>query len=783
MHRFMILRLLSISLLFSSLAYATEAESVTPESVVQESDADAVAAGHSYHGEAFNEGPRQAAELIPGMAKIEFPTSAKNETTQKFIEQGIAQLHGFWYLEAERSFRQAAKEEPELAIAYWGMAMANVNNSDRARGLIDEAMSRRGKNTSRREKLYIEALDRFLIKPQKDDSGDKKQKDAEQEAKKKRAERYLNDFEQILHEFPDDLEARAMLALQLWSFERLGLKMTSRYATNALMSEVFAENPMHPAHHYRIHLWDSPRPQNALESAALCGPSSPGIAHMWHMPGHIYSKLKRYSDAAWQQEASARVDHAHMNRARLIPDQIHNYAHNNEWLTRNLLYIGRVQDALEQSRNLVSLPRHPSYNTLTKRGSYKYGRQRLLQTLTEYGLWDELIKESGGHFLPPTEDAAAQEEWLGWLAVAQFMTGDAEQGGKTLRSLRRRRLALHGESLDAAEAKAEGAAAKDQSSGEQDDDDASEPKERSREDTKKHVEELGVLISRAAAAAASQRADKSAFEKHIKKAKVDALIEAQWLADAGDLPGAIKIAEKAIKEGTGQVRPVAVLVDLLWRKGDKEAAGKRFETLRKLAGEADIDTPMLAKLAPVAQAAGIEGDWRIAPEPASDLGERPPLDSLGPFRWQPYRAESWGAKNAQGELVASEEFGGRPCILIFYLGFGCLHCVEQLHAFAPMIDQFREAGIEVVGISTETLEQLQLGIKNFDEDIDVSLLSDADNHVFKLFRCWDDFENQPLHGTFLIDAQGQVRWQDISHEPFTEASFLLEESKRLLSLP
>ncbi len=783
----MILRLLSISLLFSSLAYATEAESVVPESVVQESDADAVAAGHSYHGEAFNEGPRQAAELIPGMAKIKFPTSAKNETTQKFIEQGVAQLHGFWYLESERSFRQAAREEPELAIAYWGMAMANVNNSDRARGLIDEAMSRRGKNTSRREKLYIEALDRFLPKSKKDGDDDKsdskEDRDAEKEAKKNRAERYLRDLEQILNEFPDDLEARAMLALNLWTFERVGLKMTSRYATNALMSEVFAENPMHPAHHYRIHLWDSPRPQNALESAALCGPSSPGIAHMWHMPGHIYSKLKRYSDAAWQQEASARVDHAHMNRARLIPDQIHNYAHNNEWLTRNLLYIGRVQDALEQSRNLVSLPRHPSYNTLTKRGSYKYGRQRLLQTLTEYGLWDELIKESGGHFLPPTEDAAAQEEWLGWLAVAQFMTGDAEQGGKTLRSLRRRRLALHGESLDAAEANAEGAAAKDQSSGEQDDDDASESKERSREDTKKHVEELGVLISRAAAAAASQRADKSAFEKHIKKAKVDPLIEAQWLADAGDLPGAIKIAEKAIKEGTGQVRPVAVLVDLLWRKGDKEAAGKRFETLRKLAGEADIDTPMLAKLTPVAKAAGIEGDWRIAPEPASDLGERPPLDSLGPFRWQPYRAESWGAKNAQGELVASEEFGGRPCILIFYLGFGCLHCVEQLHAFAPMIDQFREAGIEVVGISTETLEQLQLGIKNFDEDIDVSLLSDADNHVFKTFRCWDDFENQPLHGTFLIDAQGQVRWQDISHEPFTDASFLLEESKRLLTLP
>ena len=131
-----------------------------------------------------------------------------------------------------------------------------------------------------------------------------------------------------------------------------------------------------------------------------------------------------------------------------MPDEIHNFAHNNEWLIRNLLFIGRVTDALDQSRNLVSLPRHPRYNTLSRRGSYKYGRQRLLQTLSEYGLWDELLKEVGGPYLPPTEDATEQEQLLGWLAVAQWMTADAKEGAKTLRSLRRRRLALQSQLLD-----------------------------------------------------------------------------------------------------------------------------------------------------------------------------------------------------------------------------------------------------------------------------------------------------------------------------------------------
>ena len=64
------------------------------------------------------------------------------------------------------------------------------------------------------------------------------------------------------------------------------------------------------------------------------------------MPGHIYSRLKRYEDAVFQQEASARVDHAHMMRDRVLPDQIHNFAHNNEWLTRSLRHHGRVREAV-----------------------------------------------------------------------------------------------------------------------------------------------------------------------------------------------------------------------------------------------------------------------------------------------------------------------------------------------------------------------------------------------------------------------------------------------------
>lgn len=718
------------------------------------------AEGHSVHGEAFNEGPRQAGRLIEGLSPIEFPTSTKSPLAQRFFLQGVAQLHGFWYWEAERSFRQAVAEDPDMAIAYWGMAMANANNPDRARGMIDEAMDRRKDHADGRERSYIEALDKLIKKADGENSKD---------AKRGRAEAYIAALEKILDEHPDDVEAKSFLVHAIWSADRDGVKLTSRYAVEALLKEVFAANPMHPAHHYRIHLWDRARPENAIESAAMCGPSSPAIAHMWHMPGHIYSKLKRYDDAAWQQEASARVDHAHMIRTGLLPDQIHNFAHNNEWLIRNLLFVGRVKEATDLSRNLISLPRHPKYNAMDKGGSYKFGRQRLIQSMTQYGLWDELLAESGGSFWTPSEDAVAQEEWLGWLAVAQFQakTGKPAEGARILRSLKRRQWNLQGRLLDLADGKTPSPS------------DAPE----SREEIQSHLQSLRQIIARVNASAAARRKMTADLNRNATIAKLDPLIHAQWLSQAGDDAAAIKIAEAELKKRKNEVRPLAILVDSLWRTDQQDQAKERFEQLRSIAAKADVDTPMLDRLRPVADAMGIDGDWRHGVKPAEDLGVRPDLNQLGPFRWTPRPVESWGAKKADGTLVAGDEFDGRPRLMVFYLGFGCLHCMEQLHVLAPELNAFSELGIDVVAISTETVEELKTGLENFDKSMSIPLLSNDDKHVFKQFGCWDDFESQPLHGTFLIDANNRVRWQDIGHEPFMDVKFLLEESRRLLAMP
>ncbi len=150
---------------------------------------------------------------------------------------------------------------------------------------------------------------------------------------------------------------------------------------------------MHPgAHHYRIHLWDGFKPIRAERAAELYAGTAPGIAHAWHMPGHTYTGLKRYADAAYQQEGSARVDHAYMLRDRVMPFEIHNYAHNNQWLCTSYSHIGRVHDAIAVARNLVEQPRDPQKNNVHDGSSaQRSGRIRWAELLTRYELWDDLI--------------------------------------------------------------------------------------------------------------------------------------------------------------------------------------------------------------------------------------------------------------------------------------------------------------------------------------------------------------------------------------------------------
>ncbi|MEM7013219.1 MAG: hypothetical protein AAF585_17240 [Verrucomicrobiota bacterium] len=196
-------------LLFAILAFAPaflfaqekeEKKDEEKKPAATEEESTELAPGHSQHGEVFNQGPRQAAVLIEGTGDIDFEITTESEEAQKFFNQGVGQLHGFWTLEAERSFRQVAAIDPECAMAYWGMGMANLGNKKRGKGFAEKAVERKDQ-ASEREQKWIDALSKYFA-----DGDDKKLR-----------RDFVRALENLTYDYPDDIEAKAFLMKQIYA--------------------------------------------------------------------------------------------------------------------------------------------------------------------------------------------------------------------------------------------------------------------------------------------------------------------------------------------------------------------------------------------------------------------------------------------------------------------------------------------------------------------------------------------------------------------------------------
>jgi len=756
------------------LAAVALAAVAAPRIVVADGPApDGVAPGHSLHGEAFSVGPRRRLPPQPGCGAVHFPITTAVPEAQAFFDQGVGQLHGFAYWEAERSFRTVLALDRDCVMAHWGLALANIQNEARARQLIALAAGPALDKATPREKAWIEAVRKLFAEHKNDD------------ARKAAATDFLSALEKIALDHPDDLEARAFLVGFSWWFKsRSGVPIPSLLAVDALADAVLAANPRHPIHHYVIHLWDHHRAARALRAAAACGPAAPGIAHMWHMPGHVYSELRRWNDAAWQQEAAARVDHAATHRTHVYPDQIHNFAHNSEWLVRDLNHVGRVRDALAIAANMVAMPRVPrakegkpeADQRFEEPGScWQYGRDRLVETILDWEAWGVAAALADTPYLEPGREFDDRWRREHLLALAGFGRGDTAAGSAALERLAAIESGLRSERVAAADrAEAE----------------AREKKKNPAEISKamaEAMEPFSEKIERLRAPLAEVRIRSFLAAGKIDEAKgllaAVADIDTGRLAAihhaVGDPAKGLELARALDQREPDRLLPAALVCWLEWEAGKKDEALKSFATVRSRAGVADTDLALLRRLAPVAAAAGVAGDWRSAPTPATDLGERPDLALLGPREWHAWQAADWTATAADGTPVSGASLRGRPHVVLLTLGEACVHCNKQLEAFSAKADAFTAAGLPVVVVSTDAPAE----IAAVTTPRPFPVHSGADGAVFRALDAWDDFESRPLHATCFIAADGRMRWQHVGAEPFMLPEFLLEEVKRLESLP
>ncbi|MCR9247170.1 MAG: redoxin domain-containing protein [bacterium] len=741
--------------------------------------------GHSRHGDAFDEGPRQAAYLMPGLGdQVHFPVTGLSDGAQAFFDQAVTQQHGFWHYEAERSFRQVNKMHPGCAMAFWGMTVANIDNPERAAGFIAKAVSC-AREVPDRERRYIDAwatyygIDDEVRKelesgePKRVEAATEKlvetvgKWDGESDRKKRRAhkgrreKRLIKDLGTLVYEYPDDLEAKAFLAIQNWHAYAWGggVEIVSHAAVDALLRDVIAARPLHPAHHYRIHLWDREDARRSLDSASQIGHSAPAIAHQWHMAGHIYAKLNRHAEAAWQQEASGRVDHAHMHRDRVMPFTIHNYGHNQEWLCRSLSHVGRVREALDLAKNLAELPRHPDLNRPTVGSDIAgYAQKRLVSVCEDHELWLEAVALCRDGFFA-ADDVRGEARRLGLLGRALFRLGrrdEAEQVVQDVDALLVRARNERAQKIDTAEDEAVAAGELGKKF-----DEALDGARREATGPVRAVLDLQLELRAERLLADGDAKGAVELFEQVKTLPKQLLADAR--VAAGDAKGAAELLEKEVDKNPGRVPSMRRLVKAHRALADQKSAARIGELEAAIA-------------AIPASRAGF----------GADFGERPELSSLGPFRWQPMPAPALDLPiaGADGERFRLAQAGG-PTLVVFYLGFGCLHCIEQLQAIGPRARDFEALGVRVVAVGSDTAKKAAASLDALAADarFPFPLLADPELGTFKTWRCYDDFEGMPLHGTFLVDGDGRIRWQDVSFEPFTKIEWLLGETRRLLALP
>ena len=248
------------------------------------------------------------------LGKVSFPTSC-DPKVQPAFERAVAMLHSFWYSAGEKAFRDVLKDDPQCAIATWGIASILMSNplagqgaspkgAEQAQAAIDEG--RRIGAKTERERGYIEAVaayyQDFATRPEK-----------ERQASRAKA------YEAVAQRNPADDEAQIFSALYLAGTQTQADQTYAAYLkAAAILEDEFKKYPDHPGvAHYLIHSYDAPPiAEKGLTAARRYATIAPAAPHALHMPSHIFTRV-----GSWQESAATNERSRDVAKAGNEPDE------------------------------------------------------------------------------------------------------------------------------------------------------------------------------------------------------------------------------------------------------------------------------------------------------------------------------------------------------------------------------------------------------------------------------------------------------------------------------
>jgi len=334
--------------------------------------------------------------LLAGLGVHHHAVTTTNRQAQRYFDQGLRLVYAFNHDEATRAFREAARLDPECAMAWWGVALAagpnyNVPIDDGRDRVARDAMARAvaltrkpGGTTSEPERAYIDALAKRYARP----SGtDRRQLDRD----------YADAMREVARRHPGDLDAATLFAeslmvLRPWDLWTLdGKPQPGTTEIVETLEGVLAQDPNHPgANHYYIHAVEaSPDPGRALPSAERLERLAPAAGHLVHMPSHVYMRVGRYADAAEANRRAIKADEhyiARQNADGVYPQMY--YPHNIHFLWSAASMEGRSAEAIATASKLSA---HLTPDALRQMPMLELFAPTSLFALARFGKWQQLL--------------------------------------------------------------------------------------------------------------------------------------------------------------------------------------------------------------------------------------------------------------------------------------------------------------------------------------------------------------------------------------------------------
>ena len=311
---------------------------------------------------------------------LHHPVSTDIPAAQQAFDRGLTLVIAYEQDEGERAFREAARLDPSLAMAWWGIALAegpNINfppepkSTGTAAAAMERARLLAQKRATVQEREYIDALSARYSSDEKPDYD-------------KLAVSYREAMRGVVHAHPDDADAAALYAeammdlhpWQLWSNDGTPGPDTTELVE--VLESGIRKNPNHIGLlHFYIHAVEgSSDPGRALNAAHRLAmfPMEPAEHHLVHMPAHTYLRV-----GDWASTINANEHSMHQGFDYMVADNPKaepGCGHYIAFITYAYMMVGNEPRARDSALHCKGVNNDPT---------------RALSVLLRFHAWDDVL--------------------------------------------------------------------------------------------------------------------------------------------------------------------------------------------------------------------------------------------------------------------------------------------------------------------------------------------------------------------------------------------------------